>query len=95
MCSSCRPHVDVHKGGGPTHGDLCGQGEGVKNPDFLVEVKMDTQKTLSASCLILYTMEEWLVLPVTCVFLSTWSSQICINFMKIYFNNVSAAFKTI
>jgi len=34
---------------------------------------------LSASCLILYTMEEWLVLPVTCVYLSTCrSSQICI-----------------
>ena len=36
MCISCRPHVDVHKGGeGPAHVDACGQGVGeVKNLIF-------------------------------------------------------------
>src|SRR6218665_270366 len=30
VCISCRPRVDVHKGGreGPAHVDACGQGEG-------------------------------------------------------------------
>jgi len=28
VCISCRPRVDVHKGGGgPAHVDACGQGE--------------------------------------------------------------------
>ena len=35
---SCRPCVDVHKGGGgPAHVDACGQGE-VKNVIFFVDV---------------------------------------------------------
>src|SRR6218665_1468689 len=36
VCISCRPCVDVHKGGGgcPAHVDACGQGEGVKNVIF-------------------------------------------------------------
>jgi len=35
MCISCRSRVDVHKGeGGPPHMDVCGQREGVQNPDF-------------------------------------------------------------
>jgi len=36
MCISCRPHADVHKGGGgPAHVDACGQGRVGQKPDFL------------------------------------------------------------
>jgi len=39
VCISCRPCVDVHKGeGDPDHVDACGQGEGVKNVIFFVDV---------------------------------------------------------
>ena len=39
MRISCRPRVDVHKGGGgPAHVDACGQGEEGRKPDFFVDV---------------------------------------------------------
>src|SRR6218665_2092551 len=40
VCISCRPCVDVHKGGkgGPAHVDACGQGEGGQKRDLFVDV---------------------------------------------------------
>src|SRR6218665_67153 len=39
VCISCRPCVDVHKGGGgPAHMDACGQGEWGQKRDIFVDV---------------------------------------------------------
>ena len=39
MCISCRPHVDVHKGGGgPSHVDACGQLGGGQKSDVFMDV---------------------------------------------------------
>src|SRR6218665_1575930 len=68
MCISCRPCVDVHKGGGgAAHVDACGQGEGGQKRDFFVDVINGWPHTRSIVKVIAHLEGNWAQNNVECI----------------------------